>query len=152
MDARLDEVFEHKPVPCLVVTHGTRIIGASPLDMNRDAECHLVSGPCILNEYRNRGIGTQLLYHSLVALREAGLTQARGITKSNLPVAKFVYSKFRSLAEPYEFEPEGDSVGPLLSIGAGLVDSVRRAGRSSSNRSRPVPGRQRSRSSAPSAR
>ena len=36
------------------------------------------SGPCILNEYRNRGIGTELLFQSLDALREAGLSQARG--------------------------------------------------------------------------
>jgi N-acetylglutamate synthase-like GNAT family acetyltransferase len=105
LEARLDEVFEHKVVPCLVVTHGTRVIGASPLDPNREAECHLVSGPCILNEYRNRGIGTELLFQSLNALREAGFEKARAITKSNVPVAKFVYTKFNSVSEPWEFEP-----------------------------------------------
>jgi predicted N-acetyltransferase YhbS len=105
LEQRLNEVFSHKVVPCLVVTHGSRVIGASPLDPNREAECHLVSGPCILNEYRNRGIGSELLYQSLHALREAGFETARGITKSNVPVAKFVYTKFNSKAEPWEFEP-----------------------------------------------
>jgi len=105
LDMRLDDVFEHKVIPCLVVTHGTRIIGASPLDPNKDSECHLVSGPCILNEYRNRGIGSELLLQSLQALREAGFETARGVTKSNVPVAKFVYTKFNSVAEPWEFEP-----------------------------------------------
>lgn len=105
LDARLDEVFGHKVAPCLVVTHGTRIIGASPLDTNKEAECHLVSGPCILNEYRNRGIGTELLFQSLNTLREAGFEKARAITKSNVPVAKFVYTKFSSVGEPWEFEP-----------------------------------------------
>ena len=105
MEARLDEVFAHKVAPCLVVTHGTRVIGASPLDPNKEAECHLVSGPCVLNEYRNRGIGTELLFQSLNALREAGFETARAITKSNVPVAKFVYTKFNSVSEPCEFEP-----------------------------------------------
>jgi predicted N-acetyltransferase YhbS len=105
MDVQLDDVFEHKVVPCLVVTHGTRVIGASPLNPNKEAECHLVSGPCILNEYRNRGIGSELLFQSLAALREAGFEKARAITKSNVPVAKFVYTKFNSEAEPWEFEP-----------------------------------------------
>jgi hypothetical protein len=105
LEERLDEVFAHKVVPCLVVTHGTRVIGASPLDPDREAECHLVSGPCILNEYRNRGIGTELLFQSLHALRQAEFETARAITKSNVSVAKFVYTKFNSQCEPWEFEP-----------------------------------------------
>ena len=105
LEARLDEVFDHKVIPCLVVTHGNRVIGASPLDPNPEAECHLVSGPCILNEYRNRGIGSELLYQSLYALQQAGFEKAIAITKSNLPVAKFVYTKFNSVGEPWEFEP-----------------------------------------------
>jgi predicted N-acetyltransferase YhbS len=105
LEARLDEVFAHKVAPCLVVTHGTRVIGASPLDVIRESDCHLISGPCILNEYRNRGIGSELLFQSLNALREAGFEQARGITKANVPVAKFVYTKFNSVGEPWEFEP-----------------------------------------------
>ncbi len=102
---RLDEVFENKVIPCLVVTHGSRIIGASPLDMSRESECHLVSGPCVLNEYRNRGIGTHLLFASLAALRDNGFEEARAITKSNAPVSKFVYTKFNSISEPSIFEP-----------------------------------------------
>ena len=105
LEARLDEVFAHKVAPCLVVTHGTRVIGASLLDPSREAECHLLSGPCILNEYRNRGIGSELLFQSLNALREAGYDKAFAITKSNVPVAKFVYTKFNSASEPWEFEP-----------------------------------------------
>jgi hypothetical protein len=105
LEAKLDEVFSHKVAPCLVVTHGTRVIGASALDPNREAESHLISGPCMLNEYRNRGIGSQLLYQSLHALREVGFEKARAITKSNVPVAKFVYTKFNSVGEPWEFEP-----------------------------------------------
>ena len=105
MDAQLNMAFAQKVVPCLVVTHGTRVIGASPLDPNRESECHLMCGPCILNEYRNRGIGSELLYQSLLALKEAGFEQVRAITKSNVPVAKFVYTKFNSVAEPWDFEP-----------------------------------------------
>jgi hypothetical protein len=46
-----------------------------------------------------------LLFQSLSALREAGFETARGITKSNVPAAKFVYTKFNSVAEPCDFEP-----------------------------------------------
>jgi predicted N-acetyltransferase YhbS len=106
LEAKLDEIFGHKAVPCLVVTHGSRIIGASAVDPNRESECHFVTGPCILNEYRNRGIGSELLFQSLNALREAGFEKARAISKSNVPVSKFVYTKFNSVAEPCEFEPE----------------------------------------------
>jgi len=105
LEAKLDEVFQHKAVPCLAVTHGTRIIGASAFDPSKEAECHLVSGPCMLNEYRNRGIGSELLFQSLKALREAGCEKARAITKANVPVAKFVYTKFNSVGEPCDFEP-----------------------------------------------
>jgi predicted N-acetyltransferase YhbS len=105
MEGNLDAVFAHKVAPCLVVTHGTRVIGASALDPNKEADCHLISGPCMLNEYRNRGIGSELLYQSLAALKEAGFEKARAITKSNVPVAKFVYTKFNSVGEPFEFEP-----------------------------------------------
>jgi hypothetical protein len=45
------------------------------------------------------------LFQSLNALREAGFEKARAITKSNVPVAKFVYTKFGSTSEPWEFEP-----------------------------------------------
>jgi predicted N-acetyltransferase YhbS len=105
LEEHLNETFDHRVVPCLVVTHGTRVIGASLLDPDPAAEIHLASGPCILNEYRNRGIGTELLYQSLHALREAGFEKAIAITKSNVPVAKFVYTKFGSISEPWEFEP-----------------------------------------------
>ena len=105
LEAALDEIFEHKVVPCLVVTHGSRVIGASILSPRAEAECHLISGPCILNEYRNRGIGSELLYQSLHALQEAGFEKAHAITKINVPVAKFVYTKFNSVSEPWEFEP-----------------------------------------------
>src|SRR5438874_2159359 len=57
-EEEIDEVFSHKEVHCLVITHGSRIIGASVLDVRKDAENHLLSGPAILNEYRNRGLGS----------------------------------------------------------------------------------------------
>ena len=85
--------------------HGTRIIGASLLDPDPEAESNLVTGPCILNEYRSRGIGTALLYLSLRALRDAGLSEARALTKGNVPAAKFVYTKFESVNEPVESVP-----------------------------------------------
>jgi N-acetylglutamate synthase-like GNAT family acetyltransferase len=105
-EAQIDKVFAEKEVPCVVVLHGARIIGASSLDLSKEAESHLLSGPCILSEYRNRGLGTTLLHRSLQMLRDAGLEKAHGITKANVPAAKFIYPKFNSTSAEYNFEPE----------------------------------------------
>lgn len=103
--ADLDEVFDQKESSaCLVLTHGTRIIGASALNFNKEAAFHLASGPSILVEYRNRGLGTALLYHSLIALKAEGLQQAHGVSKLNVPAAKFLYPKFNSVSEEYEYD------------------------------------------------
>lgn len=90
---------------CLVVTHGSRIIGASALTMARDADNHLLTGPCILMEYRNRGLATALLAQSLLTLRDAGATTAHGLTKAASQTAQFIYSKFGSVNQPHEDEP-----------------------------------------------
>jgi hypothetical protein len=101
--AALDALLENKPPLCLALTHGSRVIGASLMTGEPVADNHLVSGPCISLEYRNRGLGTALLYESLRALRDAGLDTARGVTKQNLAAARFVYPKFGATSEPCEF-------------------------------------------------
>jgi predicted acetyltransferase len=89
----------------MTVRHGQRIIAASLLNMEADAETNLLSGPCVLAEYRNRGIGSALLQESLHSLAAGGLTVAYGICRDRSPVEKFVYRKFGSVSEAYEFEP-----------------------------------------------
>ena len=88
----------------MVVCHGQRIIGACALAMAQESENHLPSGPCVLMEYRNRGLGTALLYHSLKQLALSGLTRAHGITKDNVVACKFIYPKFGSVSKEYEAE------------------------------------------------
>jgi len=90
---------------CIVLTHGSRIIGASTLTFDPDAESHLLSGPCVLVEYRNRGLATALLAQSLTALRDAGLTIAHGLTRLNSLTADCIYTKFNS-SGPYEIKPD----------------------------------------------
>jgi predicted N-acetyltransferase YhbS len=102
IDSQLPEVFRHRDVPALVVTHGSRIIGASIMVPVEDGESNLLSGPCILIEYRNRGIGSALLHRSLSLLRDAGLSRASGVTKDGVSAAKFVYKKFGSAVVEYE--------------------------------------------------
>lgn len=85
---------------CLALRHGLRIIGASVLMPDPGAEDHLTPGPCVLMEYRNRGFGSALLEESLRQLRAAGLTRASALTKSNAPVAKFLYPKFNGTLAP----------------------------------------------------
>lgn len=106
LEARLDSIFDAKEPHCLVITHGTRIIGASAYDIVPEADNHLVSGPCISNEYRNRGLGVALLHGTLTTLKEAGITTAHGLTRVNVAASRFVYPKFGSTSAPFEFEPQ----------------------------------------------
>jgi RimJ/RimL family protein N-acetyltransferase len=105
IDAWLQRAFASPTCILLALRHGTRIIGASVLSPEPEGDVHLIPGPCISTEYRNRGFGTRLLEQTLTRLREAGLTQAAGVAKENVPVAKFLYPKFNATSEPYDFTP-----------------------------------------------
>jgi N-acetylglutamate synthase-like GNAT family acetyltransferase len=105
LEQQLEQAFNRESIPALVITHGQRVIGASALNTDMDAETNLISGPCVAVEYRNRGLGTALLHASLKQLQASGLTRARGICKDTAPATKFVYPKFGSTDEPHELEP-----------------------------------------------
>lgn len=88
------QAFGDEPT-CLFVQHGSRVIGASAfLPEPGDDGVHLVSGPCVLIEYCNRGIGTVLLAATLEALRARGFAEAVGQTRSGSVSAKYFYKKF----------------------------------------------------------
>ena len=93
-DQACDLAFTAAFTACVVVQHGSRIIGASVMTPAPDAENHLLTGPAILHEYRNRGIGSALLFASLDFLKDAGVTQAIGIARAQSTAARFVYSKY----------------------------------------------------------
>ena len=99
----ISRFFNAEEPLCLVVPKGNRLIAASLLDPNPEAPSHLVSGPSVLMEYRNRGLGSQLLYGSLAALQEKGLAAVAGITRKKSVAALHVYSKFGSTSEPILF-------------------------------------------------
>ena len=55
--------FNSESASWLALQHGARIVGGTLLMTDPDAPAQLVSGPCILMEYRNRR-----LYHGQVGL------------------------------------------------------------------------------------
>ena len=84
-----------KEPTCLFVQHGNRVIAASVYDCDPEkGGVHLVSGPCVLIEYRSRGIGGVLLGATLEALKSRGLSEATGHTRPNGPSAKYLATKF----------------------------------------------------------
>jgi hypothetical protein len=99
---QLDKVFTSDSRTCLALRHGTRVIGAVVLSSQTGAGDHLMPGPSLLIEYRNRGFGTCLLERSLQWLREAGLSGASAIAPAYAPAAKFLYPKFSGVAAPVE--------------------------------------------------
>ena len=102
LEQRCEQAFEGPSPACMVVQHGARVIGASVLQLTEDAEFHLITGPCILHEYRSRGFGSALLQQSLERLRDEGLHRAAALARVNSTVARFVYPKFGGVAEPVE--------------------------------------------------
>ena len=102
-----------KEPTCLFVQHGNRVIAASVFECEpEEGGVHLVSGPCVLIEYRNRGIGGALLAATLDALRARGVTQALGQTRPNSPSAKYLCPKFGGRAvqeEPAELAAQADA-------------------------------------------
>ncbi len=104
IEAQIASGFLQRALPCIVITHGVRIIAASALNLADDAPSNLITGPCVLAEYRSRGIGTALLHESLLHLKAAGLQHATGICKENLPAGRFVYPKFDSESADFDLE------------------------------------------------
>jgi ribosomal protein S18 acetylase RimI-like enzyme len=99
----LDCAFASRASICLALRHGTRIIGASVVVGEPEADNHLTPGPCILVEYRNRGFGTHLLRNSLRLLREQSFSRAVAVTRQNSIVARYLYPKFGGIAVPIDF-------------------------------------------------
>jgi hypothetical protein len=101
IDGWLARVFGEEPAgQCLTLRHGVRIIGATIVDLDPDSENHLCPGPCVLLEYRNRGLGGALLGESLRVLSGAGLTEVHARAKRNSPVARFLYPKYNGAPAP----------------------------------------------------
>ena len=85
---------------CLALRHGSRIIAGTFLAVDPDASEQLIPGPCVLMEYRNRGLGTLLLAAAMQHLRDAGLRRGCAITRQGSPVARFLYPKFDGRPPP----------------------------------------------------
>jgi len=107
--ASVARLFNEEEPLCLVIPKGNRIIAASLLDPESGAVSNLVSGPSVLTEYRNRGIGSRLLHASLAALRDRGLSTATGITRARTTASLHVYPKFGGIGEAVQFSSSPDS-------------------------------------------
>lgn len=99
--AAVSRLFNGTDPLCLVIPKGNRLIAASLLDPAHEASSHLASGPAVLMEYRNRGIGSRLLQASLAALGGAGIASATGVTRDRSEASRYVYPKFGGVSERF---------------------------------------------------
>lgn len=97
----IEDQFPEHAENTQVILHGSRIIGVSVIHPHSEAANHLITGPSILHEYRNRGLGSALLKASLEMLQKSGLTHAFGVTVDRSVAARFVYPKFQATIEDY---------------------------------------------------
>ena len=102
------KIWRHKEKRSIVLLHGERIVAASVLIASDEVEFQLASGPCVLSEYRSRGLGSYLLRASLRELKEAGITEASGVCKQHSILAKYIYPKFGGKGTPFAFQTEKD--------------------------------------------
>lgn len=103
MKSSIAAAFDSESASWLALQDGARIVGGTLLMTDPNAPAQLVPGPCILMEYRNRGLGTLLLCSALRHLQDAGMVRARAKTRENSPAARFLYPRFGghcSLIEP----------------------------------------------------
>ena len=101
----IHQAFRNHPHTAVVIVHGSRLIAVSCLNIDEDADNHLFTGPCVLPEYRSRGLGTALLLHSLQTLKTSGLHIARAVSKTGITATKFIYPKFASAKDSYDAAP-----------------------------------------------
>ncbi len=106
LQGQISTAFSEKEPSCIVLQYGNRIIGCSVLRINEESDVHLITGPCVLHEYRSRGMGSSLLGASLAALRDAGLHKAYGISREKTAAARFLFPKFGGTSEPWQSELE----------------------------------------------
>jgi hypothetical protein len=101
----IEAAFSGEEPTCVVLAHGSRVIGASVLDISPEADNHLVSGPCIVHEYRNRGLASGLLAASIAYLGQKEIAVARGLTRANSITARFIYPKFGGASHAFPGDP-----------------------------------------------
>jgi GNAT superfamily N-acetyltransferase len=102
IQSRLDAALASDKQTCLALRHGQRIIGAVVLHPDETATEQFAIGPSILVEYRNRGLGMQLLHAALEWLKDAGMTRATAMSLEHTPATKFLYPKFDPVVERVE--------------------------------------------------
>jgi ribosomal protein S18 acetylase RimI-like enzyme len=88
----------------IVIRHGSRIIAASGIAEQHESGRNLVTGICVLNEYRCRGLGAYLLDESLRRLKAKGMTSARVITKKGIAAYRYLYPKLGGVETPLATE------------------------------------------------
>jgi GNAT superfamily N-acetyltransferase len=103
LTGRIDEAFDEKEPACIVLQYGHRIIGSSVLALAEDEqEPNLITGPCVVHEYRSRGYGASLLGASLLHLKKAGVRRAIGLTRERTVAARFLYPHFGGTSTPWD--------------------------------------------------
>ena len=94
--AVFDGVGEARP-KFFVMEDGSRMVGVSGWSAQTTPE--LLTGICIVEEYRCRGYGALLLHATLKQLAKEGLARASVVTKTKINASKFLYPKFDSTSE-----------------------------------------------------
>jgi ribosomal protein S18 acetylase RimI-like enzyme len=96
MSARVREMVGAPETAIIVARRAGTIVGVSGVAKQHWTEQNLLTGLCVLPQHQRRGIGTCLLYKSLVELRRFRLPVATVYTEENSIADRKLYPKFGS--------------------------------------------------------
>jgi GNAT superfamily N-acetyltransferase len=83
----------------VVADTGAAVLGVSGVARWHRTRQHLLTGPCVGQAHRGRGVGTRLLWASLLELQRMGVTRAHVYTAAGSLADRYVYPKFGSERE-----------------------------------------------------
>jgi len=110
-DIKADQVrreFHDRPQHCFVALAGGRVVGYVTNDVDPDISRGRICNLAVARDFRGRGLGRELIRHSLGHFRRMGLTRAKIETLTSNPVGQKLYPSmgFQEVARQIHYAME----------------------------------------------
>jgi uncharacterized protein YaiE (UPF0345 family) len=97
MTERINTTFSQPQSKYLLIQFENKIVAVSGVSQLHWTNQNLLTGICVAQEHQRKGLGTYLMYQSLLGLRNSGLEIANVYTESGSIADKKIYPLFGSV-------------------------------------------------------
>src|SRR5450631_4351866 len=97
MTERINSTFNQPQNKYILIQYENNIVGVSGVSQLHWTNQNLLTGICVANEHQRKGLGTYLMYQSLLSLRNFGLEFAYVYTESDSIADQKIYPLFGSV-------------------------------------------------------